>query len=908
MLEKLHVAWCEELKHIITNEAEDDDDVHLNCASIFPKLQSLTVRRCNKLEFIFPSTLSRGLQKLKYIDILRAHKLKYVFGKYDEEECLSNEHENNEPHIHLPALESLELSRVPNMISIGIKKHQPECPSLQIVEAPKEIKKHIEDVRSEGAKESEIQEIVNIERPLLTPSVGFQHKPITVVSTTCKLTTLDVRHSNIEEVLNLEGVEIEGPFMTLSIATMRLENLSELRHTFRGPKYILSLPNLQELNITACKKLTAIFCVSVVKNLPQLSYLSIKECDELVDIIGESDGDHLHQLYFPVLKKIYIKCCDSLKFLFSISTCGMFPKLEALEIKEASELEQVFIYKQDDMRKMAKTEEVFPKLSSVTLEKLPRLISICEGIDFKDMRYCRVEDCPKYQETSQIQKEPQNGNSKNQATTRSVLPEFAKSSEEAMKRSVEEVGSSMMSSFDVIQISETREKVRGMASESSATTTSSSSSSKITEETLLKIQVKNPTLASVKQASGNLAAKSQLRGTSLQELEDEHRTSESTTQLQQEVLAQTKTTKASHKTYVPFDDNWVTSSIVSQGEGSQCSPSTLVASVKETHEQGSQEDDATEEAATAGQSADSDSRKKTQVSPITEQITESIKDTTQQGLEKNYVKDDAMTAVGSTNSDSRNRSTGPIDNLSGKDSALTVTKTGDRTSIQEESESEKPIKAIASRVITSLHLQSEIADDTGTSSHKLGVCEIFQLVELKDGEAALLAQALERYPQLLLPQEHRSQRMIAWSYRVLVDILVVLATKTPCSITSSEKTTLEASLCDATLLGFDKEWVDSVRSRVFGVDMSDVLAAEEEIKVKEAELETCDIALEQVRKQRVEARERLAVTRRQLEMAQTEFEATDSQLSSLLEGRKKLTTEITEFREIISAKHRPFGI
>ncbi|XP_028786231.1 uncharacterized protein LOC114742101 [Neltuma alba] len=599
--------------------------------------------------------------------------------------------------------------------------------------------------------------------------------------------------------------------------------------------------------------------------------------------------------------------------------------------------------------------EVFPKLSDVILRKLPKFISICEGIDFKDLQ-CDVEDCPKYREISQIQEEPKNEDSENQATA-SVLQEFAE----------------------------------------------------ITEETSLEIQVKDPALASEKQASGTLAAKSQLRGTYLHELEDEHKTSESTMQLQQEDFAETKTTKASQKTNVPFDDNsidiiskeraeggplpedvvaaimeadlaprnsskafiiphqkefpldlkpsesrsktsmkcqekladrmiiGVASSVVSQVGELPFGPSKLVASMKETHEQGSQEDNAAKEVPIIVQSTDSDSRKQTRVSPIFEQITQSIKDTTELGLEENYAEDDVVTAVGSTNSDSRKQSTGPIDNLSGKHSALsakekekginekatstdaaptatplkralTVIETGDHSSIQEEAESEKPLKAIIPRVTTSLHHQSQNADDAIISFYKLGVCEIFQLVELKDGEAALLAQALQRYPQLLLPQEHRSQRMIAWSYRVLVDILAVLAAKTPCSITSSEKSTLETNLCDATLLGFDKEWIDSVRSRVFGVDMSDVLAAEEEIQVKEAELETCDVALEQVRKQRVEARERLAVTRRQLEMAQTEFEATDSQLSALLEGRKKLTNEITEFREIISAKDRPFGI
>ncbi|XP_028801393.1 uncharacterized protein LOC114756614 isoform X2 [Neltuma alba] len=105
-------------------------------------------------------------------------------------------------------------------------------------------------------------------------------------------------------------------------------------------------------------------------------------------------------------------------------------------------------------------------------------------------------------ETNQIQEEPKSGDSENQATA-SVWQEFAE----------------------------------------------------ITEETSLEIQVKDPTLPLEKKASGTLATKSQLRGTSLHELEDEHKTSESAMQLQQEDLAETKTIKASQKTNVPFDDN-----------------------------------------------------------------------------------------------------------------------------------------------------------------------------------------------------------------------------------------------------------------------------------------------------------------------------------------------------------------
>ena len=108
--------------------------------------------------------------------------------------------------------------------------------------------------------------------------------------------------------------------MTLSLKTMTLRNLSELRQICNGPKYIVSLNNLGELNIIECKKLRAIFCDSIVKSLPQLKYLEIEDCDELVEIIEESDADHLHPLCFPKLERLYITRCKSLKCTFSIST------------------------------------------------------------------------------------------------------------------------------------------------------------------------------------------------------------------------------------------------------------------------------------------------------------------------------------------------------------------------------------------------------------------------------------------------------------------------------------------------------------------------------------------------------------------------------------------------------------
>ncbi|XP_028788242.1 uncharacterized protein LOC114744211 [Neltuma alba] len=88
-----------------------------------------------------------------------------------------------------------------------------------------------------------------------------------------------------------------------------------------------------------------------------------------------------------------------------------------------------------------------------------------------------------------------------------------------------------------------------------------------------------------------------------------------------------------------------------------------------------------------------------------------------------------------------------------------------------------------------------------------GVQEIVEMMKLEGSEASLLAEALMTHPQLRLPPNDRSTQMLCISYRVLIDILNILTTRTPFTITEADKRLLEEKLKDACLLGFDKDWV-----------------------------------------------------------------------------------------------------
>ncbi|KAI9116853.1 hypothetical protein K1719_012219 [Acacia pycnantha] len=124
-----------------------------------------------------------------------------------------------------------------------------------------------------------------------------------------------------------------------------------------------------------------------------------------------------------------------------------------------------------------------------------------------------------------------------------------------------------------------------------------------------------------------------------------------------------------------------------------------VASMKEKHEQGSQGDDATRKAAIAIQSIDSKSMKQTRVSST---ITQSLEETEKEAVRRHASQ--LPIALTSTNSKSVTSSVvSQVEGLKFGPSTLTIKETRDHSSIQEEAESEKPIKATLPQVIPSLH-------------------------------------------------------------------------------------------------------------------------------------------------------------------------------------------------------------
>jgi hypothetical protein len=82
----LIIEECDELKYIV----EEDDDLENKEISnyhmfpirrtCFPKLRTISVRKCNKLKYVLPSSMCTELPKLWLIVIGESAKLEKIFG------------------------------------------------------------------------------------------------------------------------------------------------------------------------------------------------------------------------------------------------------------------------------------------------------------------------------------------------------------------------------------------------------------------------------------------------------------------------------------------------------------------------------------------------------------------------------------------------------------------------------------------------------------------------------------------------------------------------------------------------------------------------------------------------------------------------------------------------------------
>nr|XP_027190602.1 probable disease resistance protein At1g61180 [Cicer arietinum] len=391
-LEKLEITDCEELKNIIdvkreeesSEEIDDGDNDNKRHDSIFPKLKVLDIEGCHRLESILPFLSSQDFPVLEGISIKRCDGLKYIFSQYQ--------------HVELKSLKQMELFQLPSFIDIFPKCY--DSMSLLVNESCSTSRDgfkaqiQLDPIKCNifswpficcrgdkfGSSSTTRIPLVSEDQPQdysITLELSVKHF--------IDLESLRVDNSKAENLFCLN--EMDGQPINLGLQKIQLSDMHDMKYLFGGPKNSFILKNLTKIIIIRCEILKVLFSTSILRCLSKLVFLRIEECKELKHII-EDDLQNQNMLNsFPKLKVLVVVKCCKLKYVLPVSICQEFLELEALVIRKAVELEEIFKSEGDQKVKI-------PKLNFIVFDKLPSLF-FTQGIQFQTTKTRFVRNCRK---------------------------------------------------------------------------------------------------------------------------------------------------------------------------------------------------------------------------------------------------------------------------------------------------------------------------------------------------------------------------------------------------------------------------------------------------------------------------------------------------------------------------------
>ncbi|PPR80323.1 hypothetical protein GOBAR_AA40391 [Gossypium barbadense] len=366
LLEQLKIRCCPNLETLF-----NDGEIESKTSSLplcLPKLKTLCIICCLKLEYVVPINLAQGLPALALLSVSYCDELKQVFGMPNEQDGVQHH-----DRLLLSSLQDLQLICLTNLTSFVPQNYVVKAPSfkrLEVNDCPKVMTLPIQQANNQlelTLKVSIFKELFYNTKVLILKNIG-DHKNfisnIVDLEHLDGLTSLSIINWRDGECLiyhrqlwvsncflqNLKYFEqlfqLQGGNIISSLERMELSNLIKLQDIWKGPIHVAT--NLRELKVRRCNNLTYIFPVTLIPHLPQLSFLNIASCENLKQIIGNDDilasssssqdPQSEMKMVFPRLKQILLQNLSKLESFSPLLYHLEFPCLDLLDIKQCSKM------------------------------------------------------------------------------------------------------------------------------------------------------------------------------------------------------------------------------------------------------------------------------------------------------------------------------------------------------------------------------------------------------------------------------------------------------------------------------------------------------------------------------------------------------------------------------------------
>ncbi|MBA0849006.1 hypothetical protein Goshw_009939, partial [Gossypium schwendimanii] len=393
LLEQLEIQHCNELETLF-----NDGEIESKTSSLplrLPKLKTLFIRACAKLEYVVPITLAQGLPALASLSVSSCGALKQVFGMPYEQNGV--QHHSS---LLLPSLQDLELDRLRNLTNFVPQNYIVKAPSLKSVKAnvcSKVINFPIQQANNQleltlkGTGLSAFKKLLCNTKDLVLHNVG-DHKNLVPNLVDLErldgLTSISINKWSSGECL-VDASQILMDFKCNGQPPKCfLQNLKILRELF------FSMEDIDSENVNLCDMANT----QLRQKSPDSECITLGNFDQLFQLQGGNIISSLEKMELfnvirlrdiwkgPIqvatnLREIRVHCCNNLTYIFPETLIPHLPQLSILKIKSCVNLKKII--GNDDILASSSSLQgpqlemkmVFPQLKKIELENLSKLKS-----------------------------------------------------------------------------------------------------------------------------------------------------------------------------------------------------------------------------------------------------------------------------------------------------------------------------------------------------------------------------------------------------------------------------------------------------------------------------------------------------------------------------------------------------
>nr|TKS06659.1 hypothetical protein D5086_0000120990 [Populus alba] len=331
-LETLWIFKCNGLSRLIR---EEDGEREIIPESLgFPKLKTLLISLCEKLEHVFPVSVSPSLQNLEEM-VIDFFGPKDFAAQLPSLQCLS-----------ISGLEEwgnllAQLQGLMNLKEISIG-------NLEGVQDLMQVGRLVTNRR--GGHELSLVSLETLHLSLL-PDLrciwkGLVPSNLTTLKVNeCKRLTHVFTSNIIASLVQLEVLEISNCEELEQIVAK--DNDDEKDQILSGSDLQSScFPNLYRLEITGCNKSKSLFPIAMASGLKKLQNLEVRESSQLLGVFGQDDHASLvnveKEIMLPNLEQLFLEKLPSIIYFSHGCYDFIFPHFLALEVRHCPKLTTKF--------------------------------------------------------------------------------------------------------------------------------------------------------------------------------------------------------------------------------------------------------------------------------------------------------------------------------------------------------------------------------------------------------------------------------------------------------------------------------------------------------------------------------------------------------------------------------------